>query len=183
MTADNGLRGSLTEQDREQYEQRWTDFMVKIWQEKMMKFSPPVYDTGALYQSLTGVLHPGTPTTIEHHFLEYGIYVAAGTGNGYRRGNSGSSTAMPTRASSPMPSLPCSVIPQHWPDITVVIPMQPCRWEICNYFSCQRWKYPIICLPFQQKFKRSPTYIQRYLALGAERRPHLISAPITFATK
>ena len=89
MTADNGLRGSLTEQDREQYEQRWTDFMVKFWQEKMMKFSPPVYDTGALYQSLAGVLHPGTPTTIEHHFLEYGIYVAAGTGNGYRRGNSG----------------------------------------------------------------------------------------------
>ena len=89
MTADNGLRGNITEQDREQYEQRWTDFMVKFWQEKMMKFSPPVYDTGALYHSLIGVLHPGTPTTIEHHFLEYGIYVAAGTGNGYRRGNSG----------------------------------------------------------------------------------------------
>lgn len=89
MTADNGLRGNITEQDREQYEQRWTDFMVKFWQEKMMKFSPPVYDTGALYHSLIGVLHPGTTTTIEHHFLEYGIYVAAGTGNGYRRGNSG----------------------------------------------------------------------------------------------
>ena len=89
MTADNGLRGSLTEQDREQYEQRWTDFMVKFWQEKMMKFSPPVYDTGALYQSLAGVLHPGTPTTIEHHFLEYGIYVAAGVGNGYNKGNGG----------------------------------------------------------------------------------------------
>ena len=89
MTADNGLRGNITEQDREQYEQRWTDFMVKFWQEKMMKFSPPVYDTGALYHSLVGVLHPGSPTTIEHRFLEYGIYVAAGTGNGYRRGNSG----------------------------------------------------------------------------------------------
>ncbi|MFW5494006.1 MAG: hypothetical protein ACOCOR_07325 [Prevotella sp.] len=89
MIADNGLRGNITEQDREQYEQRWTDFMVKFWQEKMMKFSPPVYDRGALYHSLVGVLHPGSPTTIEHRFLEYGIYVAAGTGNGYRRGNSG----------------------------------------------------------------------------------------------
>ena len=49
MTADSGLRGNITEQDREQYEQRWTDFMVKFWEEKMMKFSPPVYDRGALY--------------------------------------------------------------------------------------------------------------------------------------
>lgn len=83
------LRGTRTEQDREQYEQRWTQFMVKFWQEKMMSFSPPVYDTGTLHDTLAGVLHPGTPTTIEHRFREYGLYVAAGTGRGYRRGNSG----------------------------------------------------------------------------------------------
>lgn len=63
--------------------------MIQFWQEKMMKFSPPVYDTGRLHDTIAGVLHPGTPTTIEHRFREYGLYVAAGTGNGYRRGNSG----------------------------------------------------------------------------------------------
>lgn len=89
MTVGNGLRGSRTDKDREQYEQRWTEFMVKFWQEKMMKFSPSVYDTGRLHDTITGIIHPGNPTTIEHHFREYGIYVAAGTGNGYKRGNSG----------------------------------------------------------------------------------------------
>lgn len=83
------LRGNLTDQDRQQYEQGWTDMMIKMWQEKMMKFSPPIYDTGKLHNTITGVLHPGTPTTIEHRFMEYGLYVAAGTGKGYRRGNSG----------------------------------------------------------------------------------------------
>lgn len=87
--ATSGLRGNRTEQDREQYERRWTDFMVKFWQEKMMSFSPPVYDSGTLHDTLQGVLHPGTPTTIEHRFREYGLYVASGTGRGYFHGNSG----------------------------------------------------------------------------------------------
>lgn len=85
----SGLTGSITEQDRERYEQQWTKFMVQFWQEKMMAFSPPIYDTGRLHNTITGVLHPGSPTTIEHRFCEYGLYVAAGTGNGYRHGNSG----------------------------------------------------------------------------------------------
>lgn len=85
----SGLNSNLTDQDREQYEERWAENMVKYWQEKMMQFSPPVYDTGALHDSLTGVIHPGPSTTIEHHFLEYGLYVAAGTGKGYFHGNSG----------------------------------------------------------------------------------------------
>lgn len=80
---------NMTQEQLEQYEQEWTANMVKYWQEKMMQFSPPVYDTGALHNSLRGELHPGPTTTIQHHFLEYGLYVAAGTGNGYRRGNSG----------------------------------------------------------------------------------------------
>lgn len=63
--------------------------MMKFWQEKMMKLSPPVYDTGQLYHSLNGVLHDGDITTIEHQFVAYGLYVASGTGRGYTRGNSG----------------------------------------------------------------------------------------------
>lgn len=63
--------------------------MVKMWQEKMLQFAPPVYDTCALSRSVQGVVHPGPVTTIEHRFLEYGIYVARGVGNGYSRGNGG----------------------------------------------------------------------------------------------
>lgn len=88
MTQQSGL-SNMTRDDLEQYERAWADNMVKFWQEKMMAFSPPVYDTGMLHDSLSALIHPGPVTTITHHFLEYGLYVAAGTGNGYRRGNSG----------------------------------------------------------------------------------------------
>lgn len=88
MTQQSGL-SNMTRDDLEQYERAWADNMVKFWQEKMMAFSPPVYDTGMLHDSLSALMHPGPVTTITHHFLEYGLYVAAGTGNGYRRGNSG----------------------------------------------------------------------------------------------
>lgn len=87
--ADVNLRGNRTEKDREDYERGWARAMVKFWQEKMMAFSPPVYDTGRLHDTITTMVSPGPTTTIEHRFMEYGLYVAAGTGNGYRHGNSG----------------------------------------------------------------------------------------------
>ena len=74
-------------QDIERYEQGWTREMMTYWRERILKLQ--IYHTGALYKSLTGTLHPGSPTTIEHRFLYYGVYVASGVGNGYRRGNGG----------------------------------------------------------------------------------------------
>lgn len=79
----------MSEAEHSRWVQGWSDFMVKMWQEKMLQFAPPVYDTGALARSVQGVVHPGAVTTIEHRFLEYGIYVARGVGNGYSRGNGG----------------------------------------------------------------------------------------------
>ncbi len=79
----------MSEAEHSKWVQGWSEFMVKMWQEKMLQFAPPVYDTGALSRSVQGVVHPGPVTTIEHWFLEYGIYVARGVGNGYSRGNSG----------------------------------------------------------------------------------------------
>lgn len=79
----------MSEAEHSKWVQGWSDFMVKMWQEKMLQFAPPVYDTGALSRSVQGVVHPGPVTTIEHRFLEYGIYVARGVGNGYSRGNGG----------------------------------------------------------------------------------------------
>lgn len=76
-----------TEKDFERFKQQWTDNMVKYWQERIDKLS--INDTGRLRASISGMMHSGPVTTIEHQFLQYGIYVANGTGNGYRRGNGG----------------------------------------------------------------------------------------------
>lgn len=79
----------MTDAEHQKWLEGWSEFMVKMWRERMMQFAPPVYDTGALSRSVQGVIHPGPVTSIEHRFLEYGIYVARGVGNGYRHNNSG----------------------------------------------------------------------------------------------
>lgn len=89
-----GKKDIITTRQKQEYEQNWTDFMVRFWQERMLRFRHPVYDTGQLYHSLKGTLHPGPSTTIEHHFLEYGIYVAAGVGREYSRDASRREAAM-----------------------------------------------------------------------------------------
>lgn len=89
MSNQNGLKPEMTDAEHQKWIQGWSDFMIKMWRERMMQFAPPVYRTGALASSVQGIVHPGPVTTIEHHFLEYGIYVARGVGNGYSRGNGG----------------------------------------------------------------------------------------------
>lgn len=89
MSNQNGLKHEMTDAEHQKWIQGWSDFMIKMWRERMMQFAPPVYRTGALASSVQGIVHPGPVTTIEHHFLEYGIYVARGVGNGYSRGNGG----------------------------------------------------------------------------------------------
>lgn len=89
MSNQSGLNPNMTDAEHQKWIEGWQKFMVDIWREKMMSFAPPVYDTGALSRSIQGVVHPGPVTTIEHRFLEYGIYVARGVGNGYYRGNPG----------------------------------------------------------------------------------------------
>lgn len=60
------------------YEKGWTENMGDYWRERMERLR--TIDTGALYASIKGHLEQGTVTTIEHTFLQYGIYVAAGVG-------------------------------------------------------------------------------------------------------
>ena len=60
------------------YEKGWTENMADYWRERMERLR--TIDTGALYASIKGHLEQGTVTTIEHAFLQYGIYVAAGVG-------------------------------------------------------------------------------------------------------
>ena len=89
MSNQNGLKPGMTDAEHQKWIQGWSDFMIKMWRERMMQFAPPVYRTGALASSVQGIVHPGPVTTIEHHVLGNGVYVARGVGNGYSRGNGG----------------------------------------------------------------------------------------------
>lgn len=89
MSSQTGLKPNMTDAEHQKWLEGWSEFMVKMWRERMMQFAPPIYDTGALSRSVQGVIHPGPVTSIEHRFLEYGIYVARGVGNGYRHNNGG----------------------------------------------------------------------------------------------
>lgn len=58
----------------------WSEMMVEIWQEKLIMLE--VRDTGALLQSVQELPIKSVQgvTIISHKFLEYGLYVDAGTG-------------------------------------------------------------------------------------------------------
>ena len=73
----------------ERYPKSWQDKMVEIWQDRILLLG--IRDTGALYRSVQASITQwhGIEGTLGFRFLEYGIYVDAGTGNGYRRGNGG----------------------------------------------------------------------------------------------
>jgi len=72
-----------------EYIRNWTAMMTKIWRDRLAKYD--VYHTGALLRSVT----PGNVNvhdmqgSISFRFLQYGVYVDAGTGKGYTRGNDG----------------------------------------------------------------------------------------------
>ena len=89
MSSQTGLKPNMTDAEHQKWLEGWSEFMVKMWRERMMQFAPPVYDTGAVSRSVQAGIHPGPVTSIEHRFLEYGIYVARGVGNGYRHNNGG----------------------------------------------------------------------------------------------
>ena len=76
-------------QDIRQYSAAWYDKMVQIWQDRLLTMG--VRDTGALLSSVHGAGYSLTEAggTISFQFLQYGIYVDLGTGNGYTRGNGG----------------------------------------------------------------------------------------------
>lgn len=62
--------------------------MVNIWRENILLLN--IMDTGQLFRSIDQhVNNANNRIIIAHEFMLYGIYVARGVGNGYRRGNSG----------------------------------------------------------------------------------------------
>lgn len=83
----SNIEPPVKQEDINKYEEGWTREMMKYWRERLMKMK--VYRTGKLYSSISGHRTQGSPTLIEHRFAYYGIYVALGTGKGYKRGNGG----------------------------------------------------------------------------------------------
>ena len=83
-------RGKLyhfTKEQIEQYERGWSRMMIDIWREKIIQLN--ITDSGALQRSLQELVSTGHVTTIEHKFLQYGLFVAAGVGKGFAHGNGG----------------------------------------------------------------------------------------------
>lgn len=77
-------KSNITEEERLKWEGQWTTNMVTYWRERMDKLR--VSDSGSLRASVKGVMHPGPVTTIEHSFLQYGIYVSDGVGREFSNG-------------------------------------------------------------------------------------------------
>ena len=80
-------RGYYTHDELERYERGWSRMMVDIWREKIQQLN--ISDSGALRSSFEEVVTTGQVTTIEHKFLQYGLFVAAGVGKGFAHGNLG----------------------------------------------------------------------------------------------
>ena len=74
---------------RKEYLEAWKNTMVNIWRDRMDRLG--VFDTGALRGSLVdGTLHMNDmEAQMAFKFLQYGIYVDLGVGNGYYHGNGG----------------------------------------------------------------------------------------------
>lgn len=71
------------------YISAWRNKMVEIWRDRLDLLG--VHDTGALRKSVQeGTFSVGDARAdMAFHFLEYGIYVDLGVGNGYRHDNGG----------------------------------------------------------------------------------------------
>lgn len=82
-------RPKATPEDRQKYNDAWAKMMVTIWREKINRLH--VVDTYKLHREITeNVTSTGSElSTIQHKFMEYGIYQDVGTGNGYQHGNGG----------------------------------------------------------------------------------------------
>lgn len=85
----NDNRPKATPEDRRKYEDAWSKMMIDIWREKIDRMR--VVDTRMLRQQMTQrVTESGSAmTTIQHRFMQYGIYQDCGVGRGYEKGNGG----------------------------------------------------------------------------------------------
>lgn len=89
MSGKNDKRAKATDEDRRKYMDAWEKMMVTIWKEKILRLR--VVDTTQLHNDITGnIASSGSSlSSIQHKFMEYGIYQDCGTGRGYAKDNGG----------------------------------------------------------------------------------------------
>lgn len=82
------IKRPVTEEDIRKWEEGWAEMMVTIWREKILRLG--IVDTMRLYNDISHVVSiaPGARAVV-HEFMEYGIFMEAGVGNGYRKDNGG----------------------------------------------------------------------------------------------
>lgn len=85
--AERKITRPVTKEDIRKWEQEWMKMMITIWREQILRLG--IVDTMKLYRDITGGISGTDMITIAHEFMKYGIYVAAGVGNGYSKGNGG----------------------------------------------------------------------------------------------
>lgn len=72
------------------FQERWARKMVEIWTDRIIMLGAFTKEAHLLRSvALDGAQLSQEESQITFHFLEYGIYVDAGTGRGYKRGNGG----------------------------------------------------------------------------------------------
>ena len=76
--------GKVEHGTQEEYIKGWTNTMIDIWKEKIVKYS--IIDSGNLVSSVTG---SSSQDSALLKFVSYGIYQAYGVGNGYKHDNGG----------------------------------------------------------------------------------------------
>lgn len=76
--------GKVEHGTQEEYIKGWTNTMIDIWKEKIVKYS--IIDSGNLMSSVTG---SSSQDSALLKFVSYGIYQAYGVGNGYKHDNGG----------------------------------------------------------------------------------------------
>lgn len=74
--------GKVEHGTQEEYIKGWTNTMIDIWKEKIVKYS--IIDSGNLMSSVTG---SSSQDSALLKFVSYGIYQAYGVGNGYKHDN------------------------------------------------------------------------------------------------
>ncbi|MCH3994155.1 MAG: hypothetical protein LKE54_03720 [Prevotella sp.] len=87
MSGKRQIKRPVSENDIRLWERDWATMMITIWREQIMKLG--IVDTMQLYRNITHSISGSEQITIAHEFMKYGIYQAAGVGNGYYKNNNG----------------------------------------------------------------------------------------------
>lgn len=84
MSSGREIKRPVTEEDIRLWEKAWTEMMVTIWRENILRLG--IVDTMTLHNTISyRVTDVGGQIQIAHEFMLYGIYVAKGVGKDYRR--------------------------------------------------------------------------------------------------